>query len=110
MTKLDLAHAISRKTNGDHRAAMQHIEAFMECVSAAVAKGERVDLRGFGSFEPIIRKGKPERMGKHFDTLAYLPERKAVRFKPSDALTNRVRQGPPPPEPKPTQPAPSTTW
>ncbi len=58
-------------------------------VSDALAKGEKVDLRGFGNFvmrEKAARQGRNPKTGETIEISA----RKAVAFKPSKELAAKV--------------------
>lgn len=69
------------------------IEAFITEVSGALAKGEKVDLRGFGNFvarEKKARQGRNPKTGATIEIAA----RKAVAFKPSKELATKVNGEP----------------
>ena len=57
MNKAELIEAISEKI-GDKRTAALAVEAVLEAVTGAVARGEKVALAGFGVFEKIDRKAR----------------------------------------------------
>ena len=57
MNKAELIEAISEKI-GDKRQAAVAVEAILEAVTGAVARGEKVALAGFGVFEKIDRKAR----------------------------------------------------
>jgi DNA-binding protein HU-beta len=57
VNKAELIEAISEKI-GDKRTAALAVEAVLEAVTGAVAKGEKVALAGFGVFEKIDRKAR----------------------------------------------------
>ena len=57
MNKAELIEAISEKV-GDRRTAAAAVEAVIEAVTGAVARGEKVALAGFGVFEKIDRRAR----------------------------------------------------
>lgn len=50
-TRRDLAKALKKKVGGTIEANDQWISALLDVLADAVAGGERIELRGFGSFE-----------------------------------------------------------
>jgi DNA-binding protein HU-beta len=57
VNKAELIEAISEKV-GDRRTAAAAVEAVIEAVTGAVARGEKVALAGFGVFEKIDRRAR----------------------------------------------------
>ena len=51
MTKAEFAAAVAGKANLTNKQAEKAINAAMEVVTEALAKGEKVQLTGFGTFE-----------------------------------------------------------
>ena len=62
MTKAEIVAQIAEKTGLEKSSTQVVVEAFMDVVKEAVAKGEPVYLRGFGSF---IRKERKEKVGRN---------------------------------------------
>jgi len=68
------------------------IDAILEVITAALAKGEKVELRGFGSFGAKMRRGRIARNPKTGEQVA--TEVKAVAyFKPSKYLKKTLIEG-----------------
>ncbi|MHB2023286.1 MAG: HU family DNA-binding protein [Mycobacteriales bacterium] len=65
MNKSELIDSIADRIGVDKRTANNAVDAVLETVTRAVAKGERVALTGFGVFEKIER---PARMGRNPQT------------------------------------------
>lgn len=65
MNKAELIDSIATRVGVDKRTANSAVEAVLDTVTRAVAKGERVALTGFGVFEKIDR---PARMGRNPQT------------------------------------------
>ena len=61
MNKADLIAAIAAKTGETKKAAEASVNAFVDVVTDALKKGDKVQLVGFGSFEVrkrAARKGR----------------------------------------------------
>ena len=54
MNKRDLIDAISSRM-GDKKTAAEAVNAVLETIQAAVAKGDKVAITGFGVFEKAVR-------------------------------------------------------
>jgi DNA-binding protein HU-beta len=76
-------------TLGDANAAFN---AFIDGVSAALAAGEDVQLRGFGTFKPVKMKA---RAGRNIQTgeAIKIPARTVVRFHAGKALAEAAAKG-----------------
>lgn len=89
MTKTDLVQRISEKAQMTKKEAEEAIDTVLSGIAAALETGNKVDLRGFGSFqvsEKAERQGRNPRTGEAMTIAA----RKAVAFKPSKELAERV--------------------
>jgi DNA-binding protein HU-beta len=67
MNKSELVEAVADKTEMTKAAAGAAVEALLETIAEAVAKGEAVTLIGFGTFEArkrAARTGKNPRTGE----------------------------------------------
>ncbi len=58
MTKADLINAIAESTKFTKKDAEAALKATTDAISAALAKGEKVQIVGFGTFEVRDRKEK----------------------------------------------------
>lgn len=89
MNKSDLVAAIAAKTGDTKKSAEEALNAFVDVVTAALVKGEKVQLVGFGSFE--VRK-RAARKGRNPQTKEEIkiPASKAPVFKAGKALKDLV--------------------
>lgn len=93
MTKSELIELISRKQKHlrpkDVELAVKHL---LELMSDALANGERIEIRGFGSFSLHFR---PPRMGRNPKTgeAVALSGKYVPHFKPGKDLRERVNDG-----------------
>jgi integration host factor subunit beta len=95
-----LAERFSQLTHRDTEFAVKTI---LDAMSDALARGHRIEIRGFGSFS-INRR--PPRVGRNPRSGAQvvIPEKLVPHFKPGKALREAVDANVPvidPPEPKP---------
>lgn len=90
MTKSELIEAISRHQKHlaakDVELAVKHI---LELMSEALASGERIEIRGFGSFSLHFRPPRMGRNPKTGDAVA-LAGKHVPHFKPGKDLRERV--------------------
>lgn len=99
MTKADLAAFLAGKVKITKKNAEVAIGAFMEAVSAALAKGESVSLVGFGTFKVGARAERVGRNPRTGETVR-IPAAKTARFSPGKKLKDLLNPAPPPEPPK----------
>ena len=90
MTKADIVNEISKNTGIEKVTVQKAVESFMESVSASLAEGSNVYLRGFGSF--IVKK-RAEKTARNIsrNTTIIIPEHNFPSFKPAKTFINRVK-------------------
>ena len=89
MNKTELIAAIAAKTGETKKDAEATLNAFVNVVSETLAKGDKVQLVGFGSFEVrkrAARKGRNPRTKEEIK----IPASKAPVFKAGKALKDLV--------------------
>ena len=91
MNKSDLIAAMAAKTGSTKKDAEATLNAFVDVVTEALVKGDKVQLVGFGSFE--VRK-RAARKGRNPQTKEEIkiPESKAPVFKAGKALKDLVNK------------------
>ncbi len=91
MNKSELIAAIAAKTGETKKDAEATLNAFIDVVTEALVKGEKVQLVGFGSFE--VRK-RAARKGRNPQTKEEIkiPASKAPVFKAGKALKELVNK------------------
>lgn len=65
MNKADLVAAVAEKTGMTKKDSEKVLNAFVEAIQEALAKGDKVSLVGFGTFE--VRE-RAERVGRNTQT------------------------------------------
>jgi DNA-binding protein HU-beta len=86
MNKSELIDAVAQKAELSKAAAGAAIAGVVDAITEAVAKGESVQLIGFGTFsvqQREARTGRNPQTGKEMKIAA----KKVVRFKPGAALS-----------------------
>ena len=91
MKKADLIHQISEKTGVPKVDVLVSIESFFTNVKQALADGENVYIRGFGSF---ITKKRAAKIGRNIkkNTSVFIPEHYIPAFKPAKEFTDEVKK------------------
>ena len=89
MNKAELVAELATKTGNTKKASEEAVNAFIDVVTEALKKGEKVQLVGFGSFE--VRK-RAARKGRNPQTKEEIkiPASKAPVFKAGKALKDLV--------------------
>ena len=90
MTKSELIEILARRQS--HLKAEDvdlAVKALLEMMGGALASGERIEIRGFGSFSLHYRPPRLGRNPKTGDSVA-LPGKHVPHFKPGKELRERV--------------------
>ncbi|UCC11253.1 MAG: HU family DNA-binding protein [candidate division WOR-3 bacterium] len=90
MTKAEMIEKIAAKAKISKRAANIALDTFVENVTAALKRGDRVALVGFGTFSVAKRKARTARNPRTGETIN-VPARRAPKFKPGRELKQQVR-------------------
>jgi DNA-binding protein HU-beta len=88
MNKRELVDAISERL-GSKKAAAEAVDALLDTIQSTVAKGEKVAITGFGSFEKADRPARTARnpaTGKAIEVSAT----SVPKFKPGADFKNLV--------------------
>ncbi|ABV33967.1 MULTISPECIES: DNA-binding protein HU [Pseudothermotoga] len=90
MNKKELVDKVSKKAGLKKKDVKKVVDMVFDTVTDALAKGEKVQLVGFGSFE--VRKAA-QRKGVNPQTKKpiTIPSRKVPKFKPGKALKEKVK-------------------
>ena len=93
MTKAVLVEEVARITDLTKKDAEVIVDTVFRCIADALRRGEKVELRGFGSFrlrrrEP--RKGRNPKTGDRVD----VPPKQVPYFKPGKELKERINHAP----------------
>jgi integration host factor subunit beta len=92
MTKADLVESISRKGKMSRSHAELLVETVFDCMGQCLRRGERIEIRGFATFQVRSYKpytGRNPKTGRAIEVSA----KRLPYFKVSKELAERVRQG-----------------
>ena len=89
MNKTELIAAVAEKTGLTKKDAERVVNATFETVTAALAKGDKVAVSGFGNFEVKAREARVGRNPRTKETIE-IPATKLPVFKASKALKDTV--------------------
>src|SRR5918911_3812520 len=93
MTKAELVEEVARAAELNKRDAEVIVETVFDSIIGALHNGEKVELRGFGSFrtrERGPRRGRNPKTGEPVD----VPAKRVPYFKPGKELKEYFTEGP----------------
>ena len=89
MNKTELIAAVAEKTGLTKKDAERVVNATFETVTAALAKGDKVAVSGFGNFEVKAREARVGRNPRTKETIQ-IPATKLPAFKASKTLKDTI--------------------
>jgi len=89
MTKADLVELVKTATQLEQRKTEEVVETIFESLIAALRNGERIEIRGFGTFRTRERRGRQGRNPKTGEPVE-VRAKKILFFKPSKELKDFV--------------------
>ena len=91
MNKTELIAAVAQETEFTKKDAEKSIKALIDVISAALEKGEKVQIIGFGTFEVRQRKARAGHNPSSGNVIQ-IPAAKIPAFKVSKQLKEKVNQ------------------
>jgi integration host factor subunit beta len=91
MTKADLVEQVAREAEMTKKDAEQLVEIIFDSITESLNNGEKIELRGFGSFrvrERNSRKGRNPKTGEAVD----IPAKRVAYFKPGKELKDLINR------------------
>lgn len=89
MTKADIVESISEETEMSKKDSNIVVNLIIDNISNALAEGDKVELRGFGSFKVKDRKARKARNPRTGESVD-VPAKLVPYFKPSRELKSKV--------------------
>ena len=91
MNKTDLISLTAEHTGLTKKDTERVVNAMLDIISAAMARGEKVQLSGFGAFDV---KDREKRIGRnpHTKEAIEIPATRVPVFKPSKALQDLIKK------------------
>src|SRR6266853_3004601 len=86
MTKAQVVEAVSQQLDQSKQESERLLDAVFKTVTAALQQGEKVDLRGFGTFKIRESKARQARNPRTGEAVA-VPAKKIGTFRPSKELS-----------------------
>ena len=90
MTKIELVNAVAEKTGLSKKDSERAVAAVVASVSESLAKGEKISLVGFGTFEVKERAARSGINPRTKESIT-IPASKTPVFKPGKALKDAVK-------------------
>ena len=90
LTKRDLVMRISEETGLIQNQVFDVVQKTLDHIAAALAKGDKVELRNFGVFDVKIRKARVGRNPNRPETDVPIPARAMVKFKAGKEMRAEV--------------------
>ena len=92
MTKRDLVVRISEETGLVQQDVLNVVQKTLDYISEAVTRGQKVELRNFGVFQPRLTKPRVGRNPNQPGSSFVIPPRATVKFKAGKIMRQRVEK------------------
>jgi integration host factor subunit beta len=89
LTKADLIEEVLKVTDLPRKESETIVETIFDSIIGAIQKGEKIEIRGFGSFRTRRRRGRVGRNPKTGEKVE-VPAKRIPFFKPSKELKDFV--------------------
>ena len=91
MNRSELIQALASKYDLSNADATETVKIVIEAIAESLENGDRVEIRGFGSFQIIERAGRIGRNPKTGEPVS-VPPKRVPHFKPGKELKGRVHR------------------
>jgi integration host factor subunit beta len=91
MTKADLVEQVAKEADMTKKDAEQLVEVVFDSIVDALNRGDKIELRGFGSFRVRERNARKGRNPKTGETVE-IPAKRVAYFKPGKELKEIVNK------------------
>ncbi|HMS39455.1 MAG TPA: integration host factor subunit beta [Pyrinomonadaceae bacterium] len=91
MTKADLVEKVASEAEMTKKDAEQLVEIIFESIIDSLNKGEKIELRGFGSFRVRERNARQGRNPKTGEAVK-IPAKRVAYFKPGKELKDSINK------------------
>ncbi|MCB1023034.1 MAG: integration host factor subunit beta [Acidobacteria bacterium] len=91
MTKADLVEIVAKESEMTKKDVEQLVEIIFDSIVGTLNRGEKIELRGFGSFrvrERSARKGRNPKTGEPVE----IPAKRVAYFKPGKDLKEIINE------------------
>lgn len=90
MIKIDIAENITKRVDVPRVLALRAVDEILDQMKDALARGDRIEIRGFGVFQKKLRRKSVGRDIQRARTIE-IPETHTVKFKPGISMKVQVR-------------------
>ncbi len=91
MTKADLVEIVAKEADMTKKDVEQLVEIIFDSIVVTLNKGEKIELRGFGSFRVRERSARKGRNPKTGEPVA-IPAKRVAYFKPGKDLKEIINE------------------
>ena len=91
MTKADLVERVANEAEMTKKDAEQLVEIIFDSIISTLNKGEKIELRGFGSFRVRQRNARQGRNPKTGESVK-IPAKRVAYFKPGKELKEIINK------------------
>jgi len=91
VNKTDLVDLLAAENYSTKQYAEQFINSFISAIVSQVARGEKITLIGFGTFDTMVRKPRIGRNPKTGESVK-IPARRVARFRVSKDFSDAVNK------------------
>ena len=88
ITRKDIIQTVAVRKRVSIETARTIINMFLSEITEELAKGNRIQFRRFGCFDPVVRKERKRFNPKTRELMGVIPKHKSVKFKPRGKLAN----------------------
>jgi integration host factor subunit beta len=89
LTRFELARSITDRIGGPIRQGEEILETILHSIATALSRGERVELRGFGTFYVHTRNARTGRNPMTGESVR-VPVKKVAKFKVSKEIAKKL--------------------
>lgn len=90
MTKIDLVESVFTDTNVERKAVQEVVDSLLEKIKDALKNGSTIELRGFGTFELRVRKGREKARNPKTGEKVSVASHTVAIFRPGKDLKSAV--------------------
>jgi len=89
LTKNHIVRTLAEMHEEEIAQTRRIVQGTLDMILESLCRGDKVELRNFGVFEVIERKGRVARNPRSRQEV-FIPERKVVKFKPGKLMEERI--------------------
>ena len=90
VTKFDLVESVYLETNCEKKTVQTVLESILENIKSSLKDGATIELRGFGTFEPRLRKGRSRARNPKTGEPLTIAAAKTPKFRAGKALKDAL--------------------